>query len=58
MWTQLPGELPPEQHLDHLCRNRACVTPDHLEPVSCAENPRRGHRARDVHRSRVASSRT
>jgi hypothetical protein len=27
--------------LDHLCRNRRCVRPDHLEPVTIAENVRR-----------------
>ena len=24
--------------LDHLCRNRACITPNHLEPVTGGEN--------------------
>jgi hypothetical protein len=28
--------------LDHLCRNRACVNPSHLEPVSHRENQLRG----------------
>lgn len=28
--------------LDHLCRNPACVRPDHLEPVTYKENSRRG----------------
>jgi len=30
-------------HLDHLCRNRACSNPFHLEAVSCGENIRRGN---------------
>jgi hypothetical protein len=31
-----------EQTLDHLCRVRACVNPDHLEPVSHRKNMERG----------------
>lgn len=33
---------PAPEDLDHLCRNRACVRPDHLEPVSRRENLLRG----------------
>src|SRR6266511_1712474 len=32
--------------LDHLCRNRACCNPDHLEPVARGENVRRGEAGR------------
>lgn len=36
------GPIPDGLELDHLCRNRRCVRPDHLEPVTHAENVRRG----------------
>jgi len=42
-WEAFVGPLKAEEHLDHVCRNRACVRPEpeHLEPVSKAENNRR-----------------
>lgn len=41
MYQFLVGPVPEGLHLDHLCRVRHCVNPDHLEPVTQAENNRR-----------------
>lgn len=38
----LRGSEPVDLHLDHLCRNRMCVNPDHLDPVTAFENNLRG----------------
>lgn len=39
------GPIPEGLTLDHLCRNRPCVRPSHLEPVSLRENILRGEGA-------------
>lgn len=36
------GPIPDGMVLDHRCRNRACVRPDHLDPVTQEVNVRRG----------------
>jgi hypothetical protein len=47
------GPIPTGLQLDHLCRVPACVNPAHLEPVTQAENIRRGkvgeHNASKTH---------
>ena len=42
------GPLVPKQELDHLCRNRACVNPAHLESTTHRENCQRGLKGRLV----------
>jgi HNH endonuclease len=48
------GSIPAGLQIDHLCRNRACVNPAHMEPVTQRENILRGespsaHAARATH---------
>ena len=42
-YEQYVGPIPEGLQIDHLCRNRWCVNPLHLEPVTQRENILRGH---------------
>src|SRR5262245_57481074 len=44
-YTCIIGAIPEGLELDHLCRNRWCCNPFHVEPVTHTENVRRGDRA-------------
>ena len=37
------GPIPAGLTIDHLCRNKACVNPAHMEPVTAIENGLRGN---------------
>ncbi|KKL88363.1 hypothetical protein LCGC14_1925460 [marine sediment metagenome] len=41
-YTNFVGIIPARLQIDHLCRNRSCVNPYHLEVVTPLENWRRG----------------
>lgn len=41
-FEQVHGEVPDGLELDHLCRNRGCVNPFHLEAVTHTVNVQRG----------------
>lgn len=54
LWEVSNGPVPGDLTLDHLCRNRWCVNPGHLEPVTNAENVRRVAAYRRVLKERAA----
>ena len=47
-WQLTNGPIPEGLQLDHLCRNRRCVRPSHLEPVTQHVNILRGQGASAV----------
>lgn len=47
-YEALVGPIPAGLTLDHLCRVKVCCNPEHLEPVTAAENVRR-HAATITH---------
>lgn len=51
------GEIPEGLGLDHLCRNRPCVNPDHLEPTTWRENIHRGDGVAGRHARQTACKR-
>lgn len=45
VYRKVVGKIPDGMVLDHLCRNRSCVNPSHLEPVTSGVNTMRGEGA-------------
>lgn len=45
-FTNVHGYVPGNKQIDHKCRNRRCVNPDHLEMVSPKRNAIRREEAR------------
>lgn len=48
-YERFVGPIPAGLQVDHLCRNRACTNPTHLEPVTSKENTLRGMSPSAVH---------
>jgi hypothetical protein len=57
-YTLVKGQIPEGLELDHRCRNRLCCNPDHLEPVTRAENMKRVRESREPEKHEARSSET
>jgi hypothetical protein len=55
-WEKVNGPVPIGLELDHLCSTRACMRPDHLEPVTRSENMLRAFAKRRLRKSSVQSA--
>jgi len=55
MYEHAHGPVPSGLELDHTCRQRACCEAAHLDPVTHAENVRRGRAGHD-HEIRTRNS--
>lgn len=53
LYEQSVGPVPDGMELDHGCRNRACVRPSHLEPVTHQENLLRGETVNARHAAKT-----
>lgn len=51
-YEQMVGPIPDGLVIDHLCRNRRCVNPSHLEPVTPLVNNQRGAHAHIINTGR------
>jgi len=47
-YKDIIGEIPKDLQLDHLCMNKLCVNPKHLEPVTNSENQYRAFNKRGI----------
>ena len=45
-YAEYVGPIPDGLTIDHLCRVKRCIRPEHLEPVTSGENTRRHHDGR------------
>lgn len=54
-FTNANGYIPGKKQIDHVCRNRRCVNPDHLEMVTAKRNAIRRDEANGRRRCRGRS---
>lgn len=52
-YSHFVGEIPKGLTIDHLCKNRKCTNPEHLEAVTMEENLRRGESFSSINRRKT-----
>lgn len=57
IWEMLRGPIPSGLTMDHLCRQKPCVNPSHLEPVTLLENIMRSDTITAIYARRNTCSR-
>ncbi len=50
-YNHFVGEIPKGLVIDHLCENRACINPNHLEPTTIVDNVQRTYDRKGLKRS-------
>ena len=55
-YEELIGPIPDELPLDHLCRNRSCINPAHVQPVTLVAEYRHPLKERGKHTVRMGTS--
>lgn len=53
IYRHFKGDIPDGLTIDHLCKNKLCVNPDHLEPVTMRENLARSNSISSVNRAKT-----
>jgi hypothetical protein len=57
-YETLIGKIPKDKQIDHLCRNRKCVNPEHMEAVTVQENLKRGFGPAAINRRKLICKRS
>lgn len=56
MWIKANGEIPEGHEVDHMCKNRACCNPEHLQLLLSSEHRTKDNTGRNGSRKQLANA--